>query len=455
MDLSIATNGLLTSQIGIETTGNNIANANTSGYNRQVVLQVEGAPTLVTVAGSPPIEGVGNGAEVSAIQRQHDQLLDVNFRQQSALQAGLQLRSDTLTQAEQAAGATGSASLDNALGSFFAAFQTLAGNPENAATRAQAVAQAQGLTTTFNQQDQQLAALQTQLDQGLQPQIAQVNQFAQQIAGLNQHILQAGPGGSNALLDQRDSLLDQVASLTGARVTMMSDGTADVAIGTTTLVDGTSAHSLVGTAGGNGFTQVTPAGSSAPVALGGQMGAAVTLRDQDLAGLRSQLNGLAATLAQQVNTLQQGGFTLGGAAGPPLFTGTTAGTLAVNAAVSNDPSQLAAAATAAGVPGDGNNALAIAQVGQALVMNGGTATLQDAYQADTAQLAVATQAATQGVQNQNAVVQMLTQQRQSTSGVNLDQEAASLLQYQRSYEASARLLTTMDQMLQTLIDNTS
>jgi len=136
----------------------------------------------------------------------------------------------------------------------------------------------------------------------------------------------------------------------------------------------------------------------------------------------------------------------------PFFTGTDASDIEVSSAVREDPARIAASRS--GAPGDNENALAIIALKNTLTMNTGSATFSDFYNNAVARIGMGSQEAARSVENTGLVLEQLENLRESVSGVSTDEELLKMLQYQRAYEAAARLISTADSMLDTLINRT-
>ena len=178
------------------------------------------------------------------------------------------------------------------------------------------------------------------------------------------------------------------------------------------------------------------------------------LRDTSIPAQLAALNSLAATLVSSVNTQHQLGFGLNGATNVDFFTATAgneAQTIDVSALVQADVNNIAAA-TNPSAPGDSGNSDAIAGLQFQLLMSAGTTTIQDFYRGVISQLGSQGQQAQNRTDNQNLLVQHIETGRQALSGVSLDEEATAQIKYQRAFEGAARLVTTFDEMLDTIIN---
>jgi flagellar hook-associated protein 1 len=225
-----------------------------------------------------------------------------------------------------------------------------------------------------------------------------------------------------------------------------------VSIGGVTMVSGVSVTDNLQTyTDGNGNLQVQAQNAGTPITLtGGSIEGEITTRDGALATLQSGLNTLASQLITQVNTVYSAGYDLNGGTGQNLFTGAGASDIGVNSNVANDPTQFQAAG-APGASGDNTVALALGQLGGQNIAGLGNQTFSGSYAETVSDLGDSVSSVNDQLSNSQAVSQMLTNERASTSGVSTDAEMTNLIQYQKAYEASAELITTLDQMLQTVV----
>ena len=455
--LNIGRGGLLAHQQAIDVTGNNIANANTEGYSRQRVNFVT-APTIHT-----PIGAEGTGVSVAAVERIVNRFIEPQIQEAIQDTGRWEAEKDVLERVEIVLNEADAYGLNATMGEFFNAWQDLANNPSGYSERASLVAKAETLATTFNQAYGDLAEIQADIDAGIDTDIGAVNTIAAKLTALNSEIssLNSAGGVPNDQLDRQDLLLRELSEL----IDFTSTTDADHQV-TVTLGDG---NVLVGAAAFGRLTTVVDAGtghkdvvwdSATGVDLNGDIGGGrlqglLAVRDTTVQGYVDDLDALATGapdgLMAQVNGLHQGGFDLNGDAGLAFFTGSDAGDMALNTAIAADPSLVAAAAEAAGVPGGNGQAIAIAQLQNSGTMSGGTATFDDFYNALVSDVGVAVNTAGDRYDQQNAMVEHLMNYRESISGVSLDEEMVNLVKYQHAYEAAARLIASVDEMMATVI----
>ena len=471
--LNLASRALQTQMAGVEVAGQNLANVNTPGYSRQrVVIQSDVAiPTAVGPEGT--------GASVQGIQQVVDQLLNGQIQnqasvsgywnqQQRTLQSVQTALNDFLSSAQNASGAAGAgtAGLSNGLsaklGNFFNALSAVATSPASPDARQAAIGAAQTLASTFQQINTRLTELHTALDTSLTSQVSDANQLLTDIAGLNEQIASAqniSSGPANDLLDLRQQKLEALAGHLNFQSSTAADGSVTVTtLGSQTLVSGNRVVNALKAAvdPANGRIQVWTTNNNnvltgVPYGLtSGSLVATVDARDGELAALRISIDSLASNLITQVNTLHSAGFNLAGGTGASLFTGGTAAGIGVNQAIAADPALLQASG-AAGLSGDGSVAAALAGLASTSVAALNNQTFSGAYAQSVAQLGTTLNHANDQAASQAAVTGMLSGRRSSVSGVNLDEEMTSLMTYQRAYQASAHVVTTVDQMIQVIL----
>jgi flagellar hook-associated protein 1 FlgK len=456
--LNIASSGLNAQQQAIEVAGQNLANVNNPAYSRQVVVEQAATPVQTSIGQE------GTGVEVVSIQQIRDAMLDDQIQgensitsflqtQQNALQTaqsdiGEQLQSTSST--DTSVGSTGG--LDSDLSGLFNDFQALSTDPSSTANRQALISQAQQLAAQFNQVDQSLSGLQAQLNQSVQTDVGRANQLLSQIAGLNQQIAvaQGSPGGTaNDLVDLREEDLENLANLVNFQPVANSDGSVNVVVDGQLLVSGSDVQDTLQAynAGGGRMLVSTANAPGTPLTLsGGSIQGAIDTRDNSLASLQGGLNQLASQLITQVNAVYSKGYDLNGHKGANFFTGTDASDIGVNATLANDPSTLQAAGIA-GAPGDNQVAAALAQLGNAPQSGLGNQTFSASYNATITDLGSALSNANSNLSDQQAVQNMLSQQRSSVSGVSLDDEMTNIMTYQQAYEATAELVNAINTMM--------
>ena len=460
--LNMGARAMTAQQVGVEVTGQNLANASNPAYARQRVQLQTSTPTPTGIGME------GTGIEAVSIQQVRDQLLDSQIQSESSVggywnsqQSALQNAQTQLNEFLNLSSTDGTSSstantqgLSSQLNSLFNAFQSVATSPTDPSARLSLVSAAQSLTSGFNQASQNLSALNGLLNTSVSNDVASANQLLSDIATLNDQIAKATASGGNAndLVDSREQDLENLSKLVNIQTAANSNGTVNVSIGGQDLVTGNKLTDTLATYdSGNGQLLVQTATSATPLTLsGGSIQGTMDARDGALTTLRTGLNTMASSLITQVNGIYQNGYDLNGNKGADFFTGNNAATIGVNQNLVNDPSQIQAAG-AANATGGNSIALQLAQLGRQSIAALNNQTFSGAYAQDVQNFGNALSNANDQVSNYNSVNTMLQNQRDSVSGVSLEEETTNLITYQKAYECSAKLITTVNEMLQTVV----
>lgn len=465
--LDLATRALRTQQTLVDITNQNVANANTPGYSRQVGdLQATAAYPVPAFNSTGRPGQLGTGVQVTQVTRARDAFTDLQMREQLSSQGRWTARQNALAQVESTINEPSSTGISSLLNKYWKSWQEVANSPADASVRTSLIEQGKALATGFVNMRQQLVQQQHDLDNQVSLTVTAINNDATQIANLNKQIAQVETTGlkANDLRDQRDKLMDDLSGMVKITTVESADGSANVFIGSHQLVDRGQPHTMAvdGSSGVNvpTWADVTP---NVPVSVSdGKLQGLVQARDTILGGPQGQiarLDAVAANVITSVNTLHSAGYGRTGSTGTPFFTGTDASTIGVNPAfdATNGTDLIAAATgyidpvtgTMTSASGDGSNAAKIAEI-----QNSSTANIGEQFRQMVANLGVGASTAKGEVANQKVLLDHLTQQRQQTSGVSLDEEATHLIAYQRAYQAAAKVISVMDSMLDTLINNT-
>lgn len=453
--LDIAMRALLVQQQAVDTTSHNISNATTPGYSRQRVK-------MVAVPGAASIDGrsgPGGGVDSLGVNRVRDLFFDFQLRVTSHSAGRFEARAQSLQQAELALGEPGDAGLRSVLSRFWNSWRDLANNPESAATHSSVTQAGSTFALTARRIHDSFVSLRNQADQRLMADISEINELTTRVASLNTQIVALRSRGDGAadLSDQRDRAIDRLARLMNINYVEQSSGSLDVFVGGSTLVTGNRARELFGDPNitNSNYIDVKFKDSNTVLLLkDGELQGLLEQRDTDLVKRVADLNTLVGQIITDTNTAHAAGFGMDGVTGRDFFTGTDASDIVVSAAVLADPNVVAASTTAAGVPGDGANASVISDLEYAKVLLTNTATYDEFYAGAVSDLGVTTREFEGLLESQELVLEHMAQVRDGASGVNIDEEMISLMQFQRAYEASARMVQVIDGMLDTLINRT-
>lgn len=442
-----ALSGALAAQVALTASSQNIANLQTKGYTRQAAL-------LTAVGPEANPRSSGNGVQVSALVRFSD-----GYKSQAMWRAASELGSHSqtqpyLSQLENVMGDE-TASLSAGIDQFFGALNAVAGDPGSTPLRGQVLTTAglmaerfNGLNNVFNAQLQSVRNQRSAIVESANAQIAT-------IARLNQQISQAQAGGlsASAMIDARDQAIDDLASRMGLEVSDNADGTRDVSLKTGQALVLGSMHGTLKAAptatspqefslSFAGTSYVLDAGK-----MGGQLGGLSKYENEKLVPLQKGIADVAQQIAAKVNTQLGAGFKPDGSAGTPLFVYTpgsntdmlkvTSGFVAADLAFSAD-----------GTPGDtGNLQKLVAIKSQPITVTSiGTVLLSDADAQLVGKLGVDSQLNKAALRTTQTVRTQSVDDWQSTSGVNQDEEAVNLVEYQNMYQANMKVIAVANQL---------
>jgi flagellar hook-associated protein 1 len=448
--------GVRAAQTGIDVTSHNVANASTPGYTRQRV-ELAAAHSFTSPAGQ-----IGSGVKVEEIGRLRDAFLDDRYRSAIGDHAGASVKAELLASLEQLAGEPDHG-LSNRFARLWDAVDTWANDPADTVARNQVLAELSSVGDGFRTVAESWDALAADTEDRMATVADTVGQRLATLDDLNRKIVGADPAKLGAELpDQRDMLLDELASLTGAHVRIDDEGRAVATIGGQTLLgaDGPASVEVDREAEPPTITVTSaddPAATIDVASFAGELGALHSFLTEDLNDLRGELDDLAAVFVEAINQTNAGGYRADGGAGGDLLEATSAADLRIIDGVG--PDALAAAGAAGAGPHDPGNAEELATLRNARLSDGG------AVDADgrslEARLAdhITGLAASVRTERSNADAARSTYKsaelaRASEHGVSIDEEMVGLVRYQRSLEAASRVMTTIDEALEVLVNRT-
>lgn len=453
--LNTALTALRYNRVAMDVAGSNIANVSTEGYARR---RVEGA----TVAGptQPALwsryAGAGDGVQVTGITRMTDELLNVRSRREHGNQAYLDVRQTSLESIEDGLGEPGDSGVSAALADLRNSWHELANSPSSPSARAQVLSSAANVVDALKVQSRNVESQAGDLRAHVLDDVNEVNTLAGGLADTNRAIAAGKLGGNDVgvLMDKRDQLAQRLAELTGGTATIRSDGGADVSIGSVPLVSGNRAGTLTVASG------VTPTGDAdgaavsfaviddsgttpVPPGVGGELGGLTDLLTTTLPAYLAGLSAVAKDFADGVNAQHANGYDAAGNPGTAMFGYDPADVLGTLQIAFTDPDLVAASS----VPGGGLD------VGNANAFATGPGVEGD-YQRLVTGLGTEVVESRRRAANQQVLTSQVDGAREQLSGVDLDEEMVNMISAQRAYESASRVMTTVDSMLDTLINRT-
>ena len=449
--LNIAITGMAAAQKAMDVTGQNMVNANTPGYSRQRVQ-------LSSVA-LPSHDVMGNkraGVQVDDTVRVRDAFLEATRNAAGAKMESLSAQASALSGAEQLLNEPGENGVQQVMDDFYAAWHDLAANPADRAAGSVVLNRGAQVASALATVVTGLSDRWTTIRHDLDNTVGQANAAASDLAVLNGRIQQTSIAGApvNELIDQRDQLVRKLGELVGGVAAQSEDGMVNVTVAGISVVSGNRSETLKvsGTYDMNAAAdeppQVTWGSVKVPLESGKAAGLLSSVRT-DLPQMSKAVDAVAVAMRDSVNALHTQGFTLGGAAGTNFFTGTSAADLAV---AIEDPGSLAVTASPGTI--DGSTALRIGDLSidskAAALLGGPGASVR--WRDLAANIGTKVDSVRRATTVQEAVQATADAAVESDAGVNLDEEMSNMLLWQRAYQASARVISTADAMLDTLIN---
>jgi flagellar hook-associated protein 1 FlgK len=442
--LWIAAGALQATEGALDVTSNNIANASTPGYSReQAVMTEQGAIQEGNLT-------YGQGVNLQQIQSIRDQVLSFQIALETQQQGSTQAQSSALQQV-QGLFSSSTQGIGADFSAFFSSVSQLSTNPTSVPNRQAVLNAAQTLSGDFNQAAANLDSITSGLNQTVTQTVTQINGLTQQIAQLNGQVgtLQNEGKDPGVLLDQENQLISQLSQLTNVSEIQSGNGLTLTTGNGSPLVVGNQSFALQTSTNSAGNASVLSQGQDITSAIsGGTLGGTIQVRDTVIPNVSSQLNNLASQFAASINSAQTSGYDLNGNKGAALFSVTPGAGAAASLKVAiSDPSLIAASSDGtSGSNGNVANLLAI----QNTALPGG-ATPGDTYTNLVAQVGNLTaQAQAENTASSSSLTQ-LNDQLGAISGVSIDEETTNLVNYQRDYEAAARVVTTVDALTQSVL----
>ena len=449
--LAIAASGATAAEIALDITGQNIANASTDGYVRRTAHAAEVASASSwSTANDVSLSGV----TVSGIVRNADSFLQSEARRTGSDTAQATATVSGLTDVESAVENSG---VFTAIGAFQNSLTSLAQNPTDSSARATVIQDGSTMASSFQIAAQSLSSTRTGLQGEVTNGVSQINTLTTQLAAINTQLSATAGASSNAsdvttsdrasLMDQRDSLLDQISQYANIATTTQTDGSVNVNLGGVSgppLVTGTTTNTLSATTNSDGTESLTV--GNAAVTLGGGSIAGNQAALTKLNQTSTNLDSLASSIATTVNTQQANGADLAGATGAALFSGTTAATISM---ATTSGSAIATAA--------GGSAAKSADTTNLTALTSALGTLDPAGTMNTilTDISGSVQSATTTQTTLQTLSSAAASSLSSQAGVDLNTEAVNLVKYQQAFQASGKVMQTANDIFTSILNLTS
>lgn len=465
--MDVGKRSMMNSQTSLQTTAHNIANKGTEGYSRQRVEVVSNVPV-----GSGKLR-IGMGARSTMVTRTNNPHLEKQIEKEGSQLGYYQSKQYGLSRVEEVYNEQINKGLNKFIGEFFNAFRELSNNPESVSSRTLVKEAADFLTKDFHRVHSQLESIQGDMDQQIRSQVTEINEITREIAQLNEkvQVVELNDVPANDERDRRDVLLKKLSEKINIRYAEGDDGQVAVTAGqNAVLVSGFSFRELdvSRTAAREGkhegrldiFYKATDTGSPTTVTdqiNGGGIGGLLEVRDEVINKLMNEMNEIAFNLATQVNQAHRMGYDRYSQKGEDFFVlpgsdqTAAAERIQLNRKIVEDVGLISAGAQP-NAPGDNRVANVISSLQYKRILREGESTIDDYYANVVGEVGVSSARAQAASKSQESIVAQLGNIRESVSGVSLDEETAKMIEFQKGFDASARLIRTADEMMDTVLN---
>ncbi len=441
----IGKRSLLTYQSAIDTTAGNVANVNKEGYSRRRVDLSE------LTAGIPGIGKIGLGVNVENIDRIRERMIEYQLYQEKQNLGRYETGEMMLRQLESVFAEGSGAGLSDILSEFWNSWNDLANDPESQANHTVVKDKGILLANTFNRIHNDMQNMQNQLAHEVEAKINNINQISEQISNINKQIQLSN---SPELADERDILISDLSEMINIKVNENNLGQVTVTTSGLLLVSEAEANQLtMSVSRSDDYNQIAVSFENMnhkPEITSGQLKSLLDIHNDRIPNNIDKLNELARSIAENVNNLHSTGYSLNDITGLSFFDTNVGGAsdIKVSDAIINDPGLIATKTSITG-PGNGDMAMAISNLQFDTFVDGQTAS--DYYISMVSLLGSEIQDMEFMHGSQRVIVDQIYNQKESITGVSLDEEMTRLIQYEQAYEAAIRVINTVDEMVETLL----
>lgn len=445
--LEIGKRGMFANQKALEVVGQNIANANTPGYSRQRV-------DLDAIEFKKGGLATGLGVNVQTVKQLRDTFAETRLREKEADLGGYDEQIKLYEQLEVLFASGSENDMDKLLTKFFNSFSELSNNPESLALRQSVVYSANNLINRFHELDAGLDAIKTDISKEATVVVSEINRLASDIAKLNVQIASASESGQadNKALDLRAMRLDELSKLVDVDTIYSNNDSVEVRIGALVLVQHDRTFNVDSEIDSvNNTFRLRLNNGRTLKSVGGKLGAMIDSYDSILPEYANRLDNLAESLVTKVNQIHVNGYDLNNNTGISFFQNgnTSASTIGLNSQIQNDVTLIAASNT--------NNAVGNAEAARQIfaLLDDTSAVQNQSFIEYSLSIASDTGFKISGLKTQvesaTSSKLMLENQKTATSGVNMDEELANMINFQNAYQASARVIASVQAMYDTIL----
>ncbi len=443
---NISTRSLSAYQKAMDVAAHNVANAGNPNYSRQRVSLESAIPQIGSHF------AWGSGIRIGDIRRIHDSLIDTQIIRNNQKYAAYKKQSEVLGQVEAVFGEPSEYGLSNYINRFFDSWTSLSASPNSIESRKEVIYAAQNLSSKVSDVYQQLNLIESDIVNSFREKTKQVNNLLKQIGDLNKKIFEAGAMNTEAndLMDNRDKLIKDLSKLVDLKVSYDKNGVATLYVGGIFAVNADAVTQFTVDKSEGKLTLKTVKGGVKTALSTGELFALSDAFTNKITNYKERLKNVFETIVDEVNALHTKGYTIDK---PPrmgikFFDSFENGKLQINEQVLRDPMKIAVSSD--GTAGNGDIAVALAGIKDKKLLEG--MTIGQYYSEMINDIGNTINNANNSKESVNLVLQQLNAQRDSYSAVSIDEEMTNILKYQKSYDASAKLVKMANDMLDTLIN---
>jgi flagellar hook-associated protein 1 FlgK len=443
----LAQKSLAAQQFALSITQKNVANINNPSYTRQDVNFSSDYSEL-------PLYGVPG----ASIESNRNRFLDYSISNEQSSLSQSTVQQEALKQVDTVMNGLDSGGLSESLSNFFNSFSSLSSNTTSLALRQQVLTSASTLSRKFQQVYKELQQIQVSQDQEIQKAVKEVNSIAARISDLNKEVARAQNVNSEdafTLRDERQQLLEDLSKI--MEISYFEDESGSITVtakqGNALVLADKSFNLELSPISGSAFQGITLQGTDITQTIkSGSLGGYLKMRDETLSGYMNKLDDLAAGVISRVNTVHAMGVDLDSFGGGDFFVpflpsipGTNAGAASSISVAITDPRGIAAAAWNGDIANN-ENAKLLASIGTDKLFSDNKENAAEFYAGLIFQVGADEKDAEESIATQNSLLEQLMNQRESSSGVSLNEEAVNLMKYQKAYQASARYVSVWDDL---------
>ena len=457
---NIGVRALTASQKALEVISHNIANINTDGYKKQdVVLKTTQPEGIPQINRSISAGQLGSGVFVSEIKRMYDQYIERELNNELQNNGKWEAGIKSFEQIETILDETSDNGLRKMMDDYWNSLEDLGASPENYSVRKSLVENTKSLCSLFRSKYEKLQKLRQDINTEIELKIKDINNLASQIKDLNKLIkeISISQDNPNDLMDQRDSLINQLNKIINIDVKETSFNQVDIFIGGTAIVRENNNFMVDASLNAEtGFYDIKWSDTNRPVEVkNGELYSLLNFRDVYIPDIMNKLDNLANFFIIQTNNIHKAGFGLDGTStGYDYFVGSSAADININPDIDSDITLIAASKNP-NQPGDNSNIIDILNLRNQKILDSNTTKPDDYYNNMIVKIGVEAQQCERERQNSQLLLDKINERKESVSGVSLDEELVNMVKYQHAYNAAAKIINVMDSLFETIIKDLS